>query len=98
MWVCVHCNYNVGSFSLCSTPYVALYALLGFDASIDFSWQALYTYADRLQEVKADKEQVAMEMDVVLLPTFCCCTILPRLSIAVAWVHSNSQSLPFLIR
>lgn len=25
---------------------------------------ALYTYADRLQEVKADKEQVAMEMDV----------------------------------
>ncbi|XP_068762227.1 glutamine-rich protein 2-like isoform X3 [Montipora capricornis] len=25
---------------------------------------ALYTYADKLQEVKADKEQVAMEMDV----------------------------------
>lgn len=25
---------------------------------------ALYTYADRLQEVKADKEEVAMEMDV----------------------------------
>ena len=27
--------------------------------------KALYTYADKLQEVKADKEQVAMEMDVV---------------------------------
>lgn len=25
----------------------------------------MYTYADKLQEVKADKEQVAMEMDVV---------------------------------
>ena len=32
--------------------------------------QALYTYADKLQEVKADKEQVAMEMDVVCLKLF----------------------------
>ena len=32
---------------------------------IRFAQQALYTYADKLQEVKADKEQVAMEMDVV---------------------------------
>ena len=32
---------------------------------IRFPQQALYTYADKLQEVKADKEQVAMEMDVV---------------------------------
>lgn len=32
---------------------------------ICFAQQALYTYADKLQEVKADKEQVAMEMDVV---------------------------------
>ena len=46
---------------------------------IRFPQQALYTYADKLQEVKADKEQVAMEMDVVckkrFLPLPCHCAI-----------------------
>ena len=39
--------------------------------------QALYTYADKLQEVKADKEQVAMEMDVVCLNFSRYCGFLP---------------------
>ena len=38
---------------------------LDFDTTLYILLQALYTFVDRLQENKADKEHVTMEIDIV---------------------------------